>query len=105
GRELAEGIAAQVPDILAVHPARVLLLIGEPGPETAEITAEVHVRPQRLGNHQQCCSEQVTLRAAGPAVDRLPFAVRTLVIGDLPINLWWAAPQPPALAGPLLHEL
>jgi glucose-6-phosphate dehydrogenase assembly protein OpcA len=105
GRELAEGIASQVPEILAVHPARVLLLVEESGPENAEITAEIQVRPQRLGNRQVCCSEQVTLRAAGPAVDRLPFAVRTLVIGDLPINLWWASPQPPALAGPLLYEL
>jgi glucose-6-phosphate dehydrogenase assembly protein OpcA len=103
--ELAASIAAQVPDIVAVHPARVLLLVGEPGEENRDIVAEVHVRPQRLGSRQQSCSEQVTLRAAGPAVDRLPFAVRNLVIGDLPINLWWASPQPPALAGPLLYEL
>jgi glucose-6-phosphate dehydrogenase assembly protein OpcA len=27
------------------------------------------------------------------------------LIGDLPINLWWAAPQPPPLAGHLLYEL
>src|SRR5205823_6176174 len=47
----------------------------------------------------------VTLRAGGSAVDRLPFVVRTLSIGDLPTNLWWAAAQPPALAGPLLYDL
>ena len=47
----------------------------------------------------------MTLHAAGAAVERLPFAVRALVIGDLPTNLWWAAPQPPPLAGPLLHDL
>jgi glucose-6-phosphate dehydrogenase assembly protein OpcA len=104
-KELATSISAQVPDIVAVHPARVLLLLGEPGEENVDITAEVHVRPQRVGSHQQSCSEQVTLRAAGPSVDRLPFAVRNLVIGDLPINLWWASPQPPGLAGPLLFEL
>ena len=44
----------------------------------------------------------MTLHAAGAAVERLPFAVRALLIGDLPTNLWWAAPQPPPLAGPLL---
>ena len=37
-------------------------------------------------------------------MDRLPFAVRSLIIGDLPTNLWWAAPQPPALVGSLLFE-
>lgn len=104
-KEIATNVAAQVPGIVAVHPARVLLLLGEADSETRDITAEVHVRPQRLGHRQQSCSEQVTLRTAGSAVDRLPFAVRNLVIGDLPINLWWASPQPPALAGPLLYDL
>jgi glucose-6-phosphate dehydrogenase assembly protein OpcA len=37
--------------------------------------------------------------------DRLPFAVRSLSIGDLPTNLWWASPQPPPLAGNLLFDL
>ena len=47
----------------------------------------------------------MTLHAAGAAVERLPFAVRALLIGDLPTNLWWASPQPPPLAGPLLYDL
>ena len=101
----AAEIDAQIPDIASLHPARVLLLVGEPGPETAEVSASVIVRAQRVGSHQQCGSEQVTLHAAGAAVDRLPFAVRALVIGDLPTNLWWAANVPPPLAGALLREL
>src|SRR5262249_43643488 len=32
-------------------------------------------------------------------------AVRGLLVGDLPVNLWWAAPLPPPLGGPLLHDL
>src|SRR5262249_44027103 len=51
------------------------------------------------------CSEQVTLRAKGDAVLQLPFAVRELLIGDLPINVWWAAPVPPPLGGPMLFDL
>jgi glucose-6-phosphate dehydrogenase assembly protein OpcA len=35
----------------------------------------------------------------------LPFAVRALAIGDLPTNLYWAAPAPPPVGGLLLHEL
>ncbi len=104
-KDTAEGVAAQIPDIVGVHPARVLLLIGEPGPEDAQITATVLVRAHRLGNRQQGCTEQVTLHAAGSSVGRLPFAVRALEIGDLPTNLWWASPQPPPLAGPLLYDL
>ena len=70
------------------------------------MTARVTVRPLNIaGGRAHALAEQVTLHAAGAAVERLPFAVRALVIGDLPTNLWWAAPQPPPLAGPLLHDL
>src|ERR1700730_17655377 len=43
-KNTAESVAAQIPDIVGVHPARVLLLIGEPGPEDAQISATVLVR-------------------------------------------------------------
>src|SRR5262249_51210731 len=43
--------------------------------------------------------------ACGAEVDRMPFAVRPFLVGDLPVNLWWAAPVPPPMAGPLLYEL
>ena len=99
-------INCQVPEIEAVHPARVIVLVGEPGPEERDVTARVTVRPLHIaGGRAHALAEQVTLHAAGAAVERLPFAVRALVIGDLPTNLWWAAPQPPPLAGPLLHDL
>ena len=104
-KDTGDSVAAQLSDIVAVHPARVLLLIGESGLEDAEITATVHVRAHRLDNRQQACTEQVTLHAAGPSVGRLPFAVRALQVGDLPTNLWWASPQPPSMAGPLLYDL
>lgn len=97
-------INEQIPAISAVHPSRTILLIGEPGPPR-EPTARVSVRPIGAGAKHYTCAEMVTIHASGPAVDRLPFAVRALVIGDLPINLWWEAPVPPPLAGPLMFEL
>src|SRR5262249_34746085 len=51
------------------------------------------------------CAEQITLQAQGQAVEHLPYAVRGLVIGDLPTNLWWAAPVPPPSGGALLYDL
>jgi glucose-6-phosphate dehydrogenase assembly protein OpcA len=101
----AEQAEAQVPDVVAVHPARVLLLVAGPGADAASVTAEVLVRPIGGGHTHHACAEQVTLRAGEAAVHRLPFAVRALTIGDLPTNLWWAAPHPPPLAGPLLYDL
>jgi glucose-6-phosphate dehydrogenase assembly protein OpcA len=102
---LAEAVAAQVPDVVMVHPARVLLLVCDPEAPPGVISAAVNVRCRLIGKDLQACSEQVTLRSGEGMVERLPFAVRALLIGDLPTNLWWATPQPPPLAGPLLFEL
>jgi glucose-6-phosphate dehydrogenase assembly protein OpcA len=101
----AAEVEAQVPDVVAVHPARVLLLVAGVGPDDAGVTAEVLVRPCGDGHAPHACAEQVTLRAGEGSAHRLPFAVRALAIGDLPVNLWWASPHTPPLAGPLLYEL
>jgi glucose-6-phosphate dehydrogenase assembly protein OpcA len=95
----------QVPAISMVHPARVLLLVGDSDMPDRELTSRVTVRPLGEGSKRYACAEQVTLHAGGAFVDRLPFAVRALLIGDLPVNLLWAAPTPPPLAGALLYEL
>jgi glucose-6-phosphate dehydrogenase assembly protein OpcA len=103
--EVADAVEREVPAIVALHPARVLLLRAEPGPGEGGLTATVRVRVRSAQEGARACSEQVTLHARDQAVERLPFAVRGLLIGDLPTNLWWAASEPPPLAGPLLYEL
>jgi glucose-6-phosphate dehydrogenase assembly protein OpcA len=103
--EIAEHIRQVLPTVLALHPARALLLIGEPGGNPEPLAAELGVWSQPGSAGHRTCSEQVTLRAGGAAIDDLPYAVRELLIGDLPTNLWWAAPEPPALAGHLVHDL
>ena len=102
-REMAESITAQIPAIGAVHPARVLMLIGECSIDNLQ--AWVRVRALVASNRAQVTSEQVTIAAPAWQVDRLPFAVRALAIGDLPTNLWWASNQPPPFAGSLLYDL
>jgi glucose-6-phosphate dehydrogenase assembly protein OpcA len=101
----AEELDTQIPDVCAAHPARVLLLVGDRSAPDGPVTAEVSVRPISIEQRQFACAEEVTLRAGGGGVDQLTFAVRPFLVGDLPINLWWAAPVPPPLAGPLLYEL
>lgn len=112
----AERITAAVPDLTALHPARVLVLLADPSPPTplppgergkgeGEMSPEVRVQAHCGKGPPRVCSEEVTLRAKGPGVNNLPYAVRSLLVGDLPTNLWWASSQPPPLAGPLFHEL
>jgi glucose-6-phosphate dehydrogenase assembly protein OpcA len=105
GPELPSELGKVVPDIVTMHPARVLMLEAEPGPESAPVTAAVNVWSHKGEAGAKTCSEQITLRARGDAVFQLPFAVRGLLIGDLPINVWWAAPIPPPLGGPILFDL
>jgi glucose-6-phosphate dehydrogenase assembly protein OpcA len=101
--ELAAKVESVIPAIVLEHPARVLLLVATPGPRS--LTATVHVRPHPKNHGRRICSAQVTLRAQGEDIDRLPYAARALRIGDLPINLWWAVPQPPPLGGAVLYDL
>jgi glucose-6-phosphate dehydrogenase assembly protein OpcA len=101
----AAEIEEHIPDILALHPARVLLLIAQRQSAGAELSARVGIRSRHPDARCSAWSEQITLHARGQAVEGLPFSVRTLIIGELPTNLWWATPEPPGLAGPLLFEL
>src|SRR6185312_15786101 len=92
-----------VPKIVANHPARVLLLLADTADSTAEMRASVRVH--QVDHDPRLVSEQVTLRAGNAAIAKLPFAVRRLLIGDLPTNLWWACSTPPPMAGPILDNL
>ena len=92
-----------VPEIVALHPARVTLLIAESEAIPGDIRASILVR--KIRNDPRLVSEQVTLHAGGSMIDQLPFAVRGLLIGDLPTNLWWASSTPPPFAGRLLTDL
>ena len=99
----AAEVDSQIPEIVKIHPARVLLLIADEQSKSHDVRATVHVR--EAGHGTRLCSEQVTLRGGGRASEHLPFAVRGLLIGDLPTNVWWATPKPPPLAGPVLDDL
>ncbi len=115
-QERAARLNAEIPEVVNVHPARVVLLVAEAESPSTELETTVLVRPLRppplsspkLGGDKGGgfgFFEQVTLTAGRGAVHHLPFAVRALLIGDLPTNLWWAAPVPPPFAGPILYEL
>src|SRR5437764_14661112 len=79
--ELAAQVDATIPDVIAFHPARVLLLVAERG-ELEPVTATVKV-VCRQAEGRSICAEQVTLRSRGSVGTRLRFAVRQLLNGDL----------------------
>jgi glucose-6-phosphate dehydrogenase assembly protein OpcA len=101
----ADQVSGCIATIAALHPARVILLVAQGADGEDGLEAFVRVGPTASDSQRRCWLEQVTLHARGHTIERLPYCVRSLVIGDLPTNVWWATPRPPGLAGPILYEL
>ncbi|HKQ51486.1 MAG TPA: glucose-6-phosphate dehydrogenase assembly protein OpcA, partial [Pyrinomonadaceae bacterium] len=50
----------------------------------------VSTRCRRLGGSgRQVCGEQVTIEAAGPAIETVASAIAPLLVPDVPVFLWW----------------
>ena len=79
-------------DITAVHPCRAVLMIADPSEAGPKLEAHVTSRcTLPTATSKQVCCEQVTITAAGSAVNDVPSAVAPLLLSDLPVYLWWRA--------------
>src|SRR5215218_1756601 len=91
----AEGAAerAEVDDMLSEvverHPCRAIVLAAERGAEEPRLEAFVSTRCQLSSRGaKRICGEQITIEAAGPAVDTASTAVAPLLVPDVPVFLW-----------------
>ena len=78
-------------ELTAIHPCRVLAMLGKP--EATDIDIEMSVETicqtdKRTGIKRLCC-EEITLKAQGKFVAELPSAALPLVAPDLSTFLWW----------------
>lgn len=98
-------VSRAIPDIVLVHPSRVILLTGtaEAGQSGIEVYVSGHYRD--LSSGWQVCAEQIRVVADAATAQRLPSVARSQIIGDLPTTLWWASRQPPPFAGKLFSQL
>ena len=77
-------------DVAAVHPCRVILMLGQKEETAKDIEAFVSSRCHLGGSGKRhLCIEQVTMRACGNFADELPSAALPLLVPDLPSFLWW----------------
>jgi glucose-6-phosphate dehydrogenase assembly protein OpcA len=92
-------------DLTAVHPSRVLAMLGLRAAADRDIDMWVESICQvdkRSGATRLSC-EQITLKAQGKFVAELPSAALPLLAPDLSTFLWWrSAPQ---ISDKLLHKL
>ena len=103
-----DGVARHISEVLAQvsgrHPSRSIVIVAESGTGApllqAAISAHCQIAPE---GGKQVCSEQITLRASGPAVGELHSTVVSLLVPDLPVFLWWH--EEPSLESHLFQEL
>src|SRR5215213_589446 len=85
---------AEVDDLLSEvverHPCRAIVLTAERGADEPRLEAFVSTRCQLSSRgSKRICGEQISIEAAGPAVDTASSAVAPLLVPDVPVFLWW----------------
>ena len=103
--EQAGVIGNEISAIVDVHPARVLLLVGDGQFQASGIEAYVSIYYTPLEDSWQICGERIDVVASADIAERLPSVARAQLIGDLPTTLWWASRQPPPEVGNVFFQL
>ena len=101
----AETIDHEIAGIVDDHPSRVILLIDNGSPSSGSIEADIELYYTELDHGWQVCAERIDITVATAMKDRLPYVVRTLLIGDLPTTFWWASQRAPSMAGEVFLQL
>ncbi len=101
----ADIISREIAAIVDIHPARVLLLVGNGQPSEVPLEASIAIYYTALDDGWQVCGERIDVISTTAVADRLPSVARSLLVGDLPTTLWWASQRPPPIAGDVFFQL
>jgi glucose-6-phosphate dehydrogenase assembly protein OpcA len=72
------------------HPCRAILIAAERESKEARLDAYASTRCQiSTRGSKRICGEQITIEAAGAAVENVSTAVAPLLVPDVPVFLWW----------------
>jgi glucose-6-phosphate dehydrogenase assembly protein OpcA len=85
---------AEVDELLAAiverHPCRAIVLAAEREAKQTRLQAFVSMQCRLSARgSKRICGEQITIEAAGAAVDTASTAVAPLLVPDVPVFLWW----------------
>ncbi len=103
--EELQQISHEIPEIVDIHPARVLLLMGNGQPSDGKIEALVTMYYQPVSAGWQVCAERIDVIASPDSIEYLPSVARSHLIGDLPTTVWWVSRQPPPNVPAVFLEL
>ena len=83
-------IDAMLDAVCEQHPSRTLILMADREASAPKLDAYVSTRCRMLGGgRRQICGEQVTIEAAGAALETVGSAIAPLLVPDVPVFLWW----------------
>nr|WP_179210247.1 glucose-6-phosphate dehydrogenase assembly protein OpcA [Crenothrix polyspora] len=103
--EEAAVVNQEITAIVDVHPARVLLLVGDGKPSEGTMEALITIYYTALNEDWQVCAERIDVIASPASAERLPSVARSQLIGDLPTALWWVSRRPPPEVGDVFFQL
>jgi glucose-6-phosphate dehydrogenase assembly protein OpcA len=86
--------ANMLDEIVLSHPSRAILAISRESQDrklAAWVTARCHLTSG--AETKQVCSEQITVLAEGDVENELVSVIESLLLGDLPVFLWWSVPD------------
>jgi glucose-6-phosphate dehydrogenase assembly protein OpcA len=88
---LLEDLHQMMLELTAVHPSRVLTMLGErEAPDRdIEMSVESFCQTEKRTGAKRLCCEEVALKAQGSFVAELPSAALPLMVSDLSTFLWW----------------
>lgn len=103
GQAEIEDATRMVAGVSITAPCRALVVgtaAAADGASDLDVFVSAHCHPVAGG--RQVYSEQITFRARGDGLDLVPGSLPSLLIGDLPVVVWWRRPglsRDPFLAG------
>ena len=94
GSDEAPAVAEIIREVAAAHPIRAITTVQDESAPEDSISAAI-VKDAILGRDgRPTCSEEVALYGNPGAAERMASAIFGLIIGDLPVYLWWRGPSP-----------
>lgn len=90
GERSLDEMAEIMADVTTQHPSRIFVILPKPEATApnlgAWVTALCHLS---AGGRKQVCCEQIMISAEGEDMSQLPSLLRSLLVPDLPVVLWW----------------
>lgn len=89
--ETLDEVHQMILELTAIHPSRVLMMLGaRAAPDRdIEMSVESFCQTDKRARAKRLCCEEVTLKAQGSFTAELPSAALPLLVSDLSTFLWW----------------